>query len=251
MKIIVFSDVHGNIDSFETFLGIADSLEHERMYNLGDTIGYGAGPNECVETVRTRNIPSVTGNHDDVVLGRYEPSRFNPDARRAILWCRNELREENMDYLRNLGDFIWIDSALGKSLLVHGSPVDKDEYVISKWNAERAFAAMIERDIAISFVGHTHKACLWIQELDGTPIFKPQCEIDGEISLDPTLKVIANVGSIGQPRDGTSQGCFVVWDDVRHTIRFHRFDYPVEQAQRRIRDAGLPGFLADRLESGY
>jgi len=250
MKIIIFSDVHGNIDALETFLGIATGLEHERMYNLGDTVGYGAAPNECVEAVRSRNIKSVAGNHDDVVLGRYEPVRFNPDARRAVLWSRNELREENIDYLRNLGDYVWMDSALGKSLLVHGSPVDKDEYVISKWNAEQAFAAMIERDIAVAFVGHTHRPCLWIQELDGTAVFRPQNKIEGEITLDPTLKVIVNVGSVGQPRDGNAQGCFVLWDDEIHSIRFVRFDYPVKAAQKRIRDAGLPRFLADRLEAG-
>jgi predicted phosphodiesterase len=251
MKIIIFSDAHGNSDALEACLSLTDRTEHERIFNLGDTVGYGAGPNECIELVRSRNIPSVTGNHDDVVLGRYEPARFNPDARRAIMWCRSVLKEENFDFLRNLSDFIWIDSALGKALLVHGSPVDKDEYVTSKWNAERAFSAMMDRDITISFIAHTHRAGLWIQGVDGTPVFKSECECAQDTILDPSLKVLVNVGSVGQPRDGNSKGCFVVWDDVKHTISFHRFDYPVQAAQQRIRDAGLPRFLADRLEGGY
>jgi diadenosine tetraphosphatase ApaH/serine/threonine PP2A family protein phosphatase len=251
MKIIIFSDVHGNIDAFEAFVSLADNTEHERIFNLGDTVGYGAGPNECVELVRARNIPSVTGNHDDVVLGRYEPTRFNPDARRAIQWSRSVLKEQNFDYLRNLIDFIWIDSSLGKALLVHGSPVDKDEYVMSKWNGDRAFSAMKDRDIAISFVAHTHKAGLWIQDADGAPVFKSECSCAPDTVLDVSHKVIVNVGSVGQPRDGNPQGCFVVWDDVKHSITFHRFDYPVQAAQQRIRDAGLPRFLADRLEGGY
>ncbi|HOX28692.1 MAG TPA: metallophosphoesterase family protein [bacterium] len=251
MKVIIFSDIHANIDAFKAFLALAETIDHERMYNLGDTVGYGAGPNECIDLVRYLNISSVAGNHDDVVLGRYEPAKFNPDGRRAIQWCRGELRDENADWLRTLGDFFWIDSVQGKALLVHGSPVDKDEYIMSKWNAERAFTAMMERDIAISFVGHTHKACLWLQEIDGSPSFKPQSECEGSISLDPSLKVIVNVGSIGQPRDRDPRGGFVIWDDEQHTIRFIRFDYPIEAAQKRITDAGLPRFLADRLAGGY
>ena len=251
MKIIVFSDIHGNIDALESFLELSDGMEYERVYNLGDTVGYGAGPNECVDMVRKRNISSVTGNHDDVIVGRRDPGRFNPDARRAILWTRNELREENKDWLRGLNDFIWMDSSLGKALLVHGSPVNKDEYVTSASNAEKAFVSMDEQDILICFVGHTHKACLWTQGMDGSPVFKPQAECDGDVKLEPTMKVIVNVGSIGQPRDGTPDGCFVVWDDVRHTVRFHRFTYPVERAQTRMKDAGLPGFIIERLGGGF
>ncbi len=251
MKIIVFSDIHANIDAFEAFLKIADETEHERIFNLGDTIGYGAAPNECVELVRSRNIPSVTGNHDDVVLGRYEPVRFNPDGRRAILWCRSVLEERNYDFLRGLNDFIWMDSVLGKALLVHGSPVDKDEYVMSKWNADRAFNEMMERDITVSFVAHTHRAGLWLQTVDGTPVFRSESECEAEVALDPSLKVIINVGSVGQPRDGNPKGCFVEWDDTTHILKFRRFEYPVEKAQQRIRDAGLPRILADRLEGAF
>lgn len=251
MDIIIFSDIHANIDAFESFLKIADGMQHERIYNLGDTVGYGAAPNECVEAVNERNIASVTGNHDDVVLGRYEPARFNPDARRAVMWTRGVLKEQNNVFLRNLSDFIWIDSALGKALLVHGSPVNKDEYVTSKTNAEKAFSEMMERDITISFVAHTHRAGVWIQEMDGTPVFRTQSDCEDGVTLDPALKVVVNVGSIGQPRDGNPKGCFVVWDDMKHTLSFKRFEYPVQVAQQRIREAGLPHFFADRLEGGY
>ncbi|HOO55816.1 MAG TPA: metallophosphoesterase family protein [bacterium] len=251
MKIIIFSDIHANIDAFKAFLEIADGMEYERMYNLGDTVGYGAAPDECVQEIISRNIPSVTGNHDDVVLGRYEPSRFNPDARRAIMWCRTTMDQGNLDFLRAMNDFIWIDSNLGKALLVHGSPVDKDEYLMTKNNAERAFTAMMEQDISISFVGHTHKPCCWIQDVDGTPIFRQDSDCEENFQLNPALKVIVNVGSIGQSRDGNYQGCFVIWDDVRHTITFKRFDYPLETAKKRIIETGLPSILADRLQGGY
>lgn len=251
MKFILFSDVHGNLEALESFLEQIDKVQHDRIYNLGDIIGYGANPNECVELIQQKDIPSVVGNHDDVALDKYEPENFNPDARRAVLWCRNTMRDENMDFLRGLKDFIWVDSALGKILIVHGSPVDKDEYVISRWHAERAFVNMIQRDIALAFVAHTHQPCCWIQRADGTAEHRTQPRSDEVIQLNPSMKAIVNVGSVGQPRDGDPRGCFVVWDDMDHTIRFCRFSYQISKAQKKIRDAGLPAFLADRLAGGY
>jgi len=251
MKIIIFSDVHGNLEAFESFFGVLDGFEYERMYNLGDIIGYGADPNACVALLRDREIPSVTGNHEDAVLGRADPSGFNPDARRAVTWCREQLTQENLDYLRTIGDFMWVDSALGKTLLVHGSPVDKDEYLLNRRHAERAFESMTYKDISISFIGHTHRPCFWIQQPDGSAEFFPYDQEKTPVKLNPSLKVIVNAGSIGQPRDNNPMGCFVIWDDVKHTIEFRRFEYPIEKAQQKIYDAGLPRILADRLGEGY
>jgi diadenosine tetraphosphatase ApaH/serine/threonine PP2A family protein phosphatase len=140
---------------------------------------------------------------------------------------------------------------LGKILIVHGSPVDKDEYVVSKWHAERAFVDMVTRDIALAFVAHTHQPCCWLQRADGTAEHRTPPENNEEIRLNPSLKAIVNVGSIGQPRDGDPRGCYVTWDDERHTIRFYRFSYQISKAQKKIRDMGLPPFLADRLAGGY
>jgi predicted phosphodiesterase len=251
LKFILFSDVHGNLEAFDTFLERIESIQHDRIYNLGDIIGYGANPNECIEIMMERDIPSVVGNHDDVVLDKYEPEMFNPDARRAVLWCRDQLTEMNRDYLRELKDFIWIDSMLGKVLIVHGSPMDKDEYVMSRWHAERAFVNMMTRDIAVAFVAHTHQPCIWVQTPDGAAEFMPPPEDGGPVALNKSAKAIVNVGSVGQPRDGDPRGGFVVWDDVAHVIEFHRFNYPISQAQRKIREAGLPRFLSERLAGGF
>jgi diadenosine tetraphosphatase ApaH/serine/threonine PP2A family protein phosphatase len=167
------------------------------------------------------------------------------------MWCRKVVRDENIDFLRGLKDFIWIDSALGKALLVHGSPVDKDEYVMSRWHAERAFGNMMRRDIAIAFVAHTHVPCCWLQRPDGTADFV-QPPINNEpVRLNPSLKAIVNVGSVGQPRDSDPRGGFVIWDDEDHTVIFRRFSYPIAKAQKKIIEAGLPHFLADRLSEGF
>ena len=251
MKFILFSDVHGNLEALEAFFEHIDKTEYDRIYNLGDIIGYGANPNECVELIQGRGIPSVVGNHDDVVLDKYEPENFNPDARQAVVWCRNNLREENIDFLRGLKDYIWIDSALGKILCVQGSPVDKDEYVVSRWHAERAFVDMMVRDIAVAFVAHTHKACCWMQQSDGSGLHLSPPEDGSAVRLEPSAQAIVNVGSVGQPRDGDPRGCYVIWDDEAHTAQFKRFSYAISKAQKKIRDAGLPAHLADRLGGGY
>ena len=242
--------MHGNLEALEAFLDHIDDMEYDLIYNLGDTIGYGANPNECIEIVQERGIPSVLGNHDDVVLDKYDPEMFNPDARDAVHWCRKNVREENIDILRGLTDFIWIDSALGKALVVHGSPTDKDEYVMSRWHAERAFVNMMSRDIAVAFVAHTHVPCCWVQGPDGAAEFITPDEKE-PVRLNPTLKAIVNVGSVGQPRDGDPRGGFVLWDDQKHTVRYFRFNYPISKAQRKIKEAGLPAFLADRLAEGF
>lgn len=251
MRHILFSDVHGNLEAFEAFLRLADDVRADRIYSLGDVVGYGGSPSECLDLLRMQHIPSVSGNHDDVVYGKYEPEHFNPDARKAVMWCRSRLSVEQKQYLGELDDELWISWPKGTAMLVHGSPCGKNEYVMSRWHAEKAFVEMMERDIPVAFVGHTHQACCWMQEPDGRATFKPQAEIEREIALEPTLKVIVNVGSVGQPRDGNPKGCFAVWDDKSHTVEFHRFRYNIDKARQKILDAGLPPFLAERLSGGY
>lgn len=250
MKIIIFSDIHGNLEAFEAFILKAASIDHERMYNLGDTIGYGADPNRCVELVKEHDIPSVTGNHEDVALGRSDGSMYNPDAKRAVMWCKNELSQKNLDLLRNFGDFIWLDCLSGKTLLVHGSPADKDGYIMNEKIACSAFEAMERQGIQTSFVGHTHRPCVWTRNPDGSAKCFIPTEPDQEITLSADSLAIVNVGSVGQPRDGNPDGCFIVWNDLEHSVKFVRFGYDVAMAQKKIRESGLPGTIADRLATG-
>ncbi len=250
MKIIVFADIHANLEALETFLKKADRSGSERLYCLGDIIGYGPDPNACVEIIRSRGIQCVTGNHEDVTLGRCDLDRFNPDARRAIAWTIDSLSEQNVIFLKSISDYLWIDSAMGKVLLVHGSPVSKDEYIISARQAEASFLSMTQRDISLCFVAHTHQPCAWIQKPDGEASFIPVAG-SREIQLKRTVKAIINVGSIGQPRDGNPQGCYVVWDDVKHTVKFSRFTYPFKKTQKKIIAASLPSIIANRLAYGF
>ena len=250
MKIAIFSDIHGNLEAMEKFLALLDEQEKDAVYCLGDIVGYGADPNECVEGIRKRKIPSISGNHDDVVCGRIDPDDFNPDARRAIMWCREQMTPRNREYLCSLEDKLIIDTPIGRIFFVHGSPYDKDEYILSSWSALRSFEIMSTQNIAYAFIAHTHQPCLWLWKDGERVLYLPYAPSQTIFQIAPELKVIVNVGSVGQPRDGVPYGCFVVWDTDERTVEFVRFVYDVDKAQQKILSAGLPRRLAARLACG-
>ncbi|MEW5944814.1 MAG: metallophosphoesterase family protein [bacterium] len=251
MKYVVFSDVHGNLEALERFAQRADEKGADQMVCLGDIVGYGADPNACVEFVRDRGVPCVSGNHDDVVSGLVEPDDFNPDARRAILWCRERISPRNRRFLRALEQRIVIETPRGRTLFVHGSPADKDEYIMSGWSAMKSFGLMEREDFCCAFVGHTHQPCVWVWKAGERVGLAPYSRQHSVFSISPELRLIVNVGSVGQPRDGDPEGCFVVWDDEAGSVEFVRFGYDVAKAQEKIIRANLPLFLADRLAGGY
>lgn len=251
MKAVFFSDIHGNLEALAGFRAVLDNLAYDEIFSLGDIVGYGANPNECVEFVRELGITSVSGNHDDVVAGKVEPVDFNPDARRAILWCRKETTQPNRKLLRNLEERMIIETGETRIMLVHGSPYDKDEYIMSKHSAMRSFEVMQRENIRNSFVAHTHQPCLWVWQPGAqVTLLRPEDE-RRTFRIDPRLNLIVNVGSVGQPRDNDPRGCFAVWDDGDNTVEFVRFSYDVRAAQQKIIEADLPMFLADRLAGGY
>ena len=250
MRIVIFSDIHGNFEAMEKFLILLDEEEKDAVYCLGDIVGYGADPNECVEAVRSRGIPAISGNHEDVVCGRTEPTDFNPDACNAILWCRAHISRRNCEYLGGLDDKMIIDTSVGKSFLVHGSPFDKDEYILSAWGALRSFEIVRAQNIFYTFIAHTHQPCLWVWKEGERVAYIPYSSGQKTFQIAPGLRLIVNVGSIGQPRDGNPDGCFVIWDTDKRIVEFIRFEYDVDKAQQKIIDAGLPRRLADRLACG-
>ncbi|MFH1538960.1 MAG: metallophosphoesterase family protein [bacterium] len=251
MKTIIFSDIHGNLEALECFKAVVSEIEHDRIFCLGDIVGYGANPNECVEYVRQNNITSVSGNHDDVVSSRVEPDDFNPDARRAILWCREKTTKNNRKFLRSLEDRLIIESPERKFMLVHGSPYDKDEYILSSHSAVRSFAVMQREAIDFAFVAHTHQPCVWVWKSGSVAGMLQPTDENRQFRFEPGLSAIINAGSVGQPRDSDPRGCFVIWDEVEAAIEFVRFIYDVRAAQQKIMEADLPIFLADRLAAGY
>ena len=239
----VISDIHGNLEALEAVLqDVPDGIE--RIYCLGDVIGYGANPNECCDLVRTSGMPVISGNHDLAVTDlSTDLLWFNPVAAAAVEWTREQLTEENARFLRTLPRTMQKEGAL----FVHGSVRDPDEYIVNAAVARENLAVLKKEypDVQVCFFGHTH-----VKAVAPSP--------DGSVSSSRTLDLgsggpyLVNPGSVGQPRDGDTFASYVLVEDEPDGARVaYRFvEYDVAKAQNKIRAAGLPSMLADRLAYG-
>lgn len=226
MKIGFISDIHSNLEALTVVLQRLETERVDRVYCLGDIVGYGASPNECVELVRRRCAAAVIGNHDDALIGRTSSSCFNPYARAALEWTMRVISDENLNYLRSLP----LTLALDGLLLVHATPHEPAawSYVLRPEDAPPHYAAMAPHTHA--FIGHSHLPVSF---------------------TDPdTGRMIINVGSVGQPRDRDPRAACAVFDTVAGTFEWLRDVYPVQEAAKKIRQTNLPEFLAARLFIG-
>ncbi|WP_119069369.1 metallophosphoesterase family protein [Rubrobacter indicoceani] len=252
----VISDIHGNFDALEAVLSdLPDKVE--RVYCLGDVIGYGASPNECCRAVREREMPTITGNHDLAVTDlETDLSWFNPVAARAVLWTREQLTDENADFLRERPRMMQTRDAL----FVHGSVRDPDEYIINTTAAEENLAVLRREysNIPVCFFGHTH-----VKAVAPAPPDYKENRGDGEeasvLDLTEGGPFLVNPGSVGQPRDGDTFASYVLVEPtptvngaapVGPKVLYRFVEYDIEQAQAKIRAAGLPDMLAERLALG-
>jgi predicted phosphodiesterase len=239
----VISDIHGNLEAFEAVLeDVPEGVE--QIYCLGDVIGYGANPNECCNLVRSYEMPVITGNHDLAVTDlSTDLSWFNPVAEAAIEWTREQLSQENADFLRTRPRTIQMKD----TLFVHGSVRDPDEYIINGSIARDNLAILQAEypDVQICFFGHTHVKTV-VPSPDGP---SPDYRVLDLTSGGPYL---VNPGSVGQPRDGDIFASYVLTEATPSVAQIvYRFvEYDVEKAQTKIRAVGLPGMLADRLAQG-
>ncbi len=244
MRYAIISDIHANLTALEAVLAdIGDQVD--RIWCLGDLIGYGPDPNECIERIRREEIVSVVGNHDKACLGGMDLIEFNPDARRSCRWTIEQLKPENRAYLEGLAEKVVGDGFT----LVHGSPrLPVWEYITQPETARENFAAF---DTRICLVGHTHVPLAFFLA-DNAP---PTCERRwlsgvGPIDLN-TGRWILNPGGLGQPRDGDPTSPYLVIDLDTMMAEVHRVPYAIEQTQRRMEQAGLPGNLILRLSYGW
>jgi predicted phosphodiesterase len=244
MRYLVLSDIHGNWEALQAVLQDAAG-EYERICCLGDLVGYGADPNVVVEWVR-KHVPQVIrGNHDKVCCGLEDPTAFNPIARSAAEWTRQALTDENRCWLRELARG---PIELDGFLLVHGSVLDEDEYLLHPLEAEPQLQAAENR---IVFFGHTHvQGGFLLRDLEAGPVPAGPVARDPWIQLVPGQGGLINPGSVGQPRDQQWQAAYALYDSSRQTVEFRRCDYDIVMAQNKIVKAGLPAVLARRLSEG-
>jgi diadenosine tetraphosphatase ApaH/serine/threonine PP2A family protein phosphatase len=240
MRYAVVSDVHGNLESLERVL--ARISAQDALVSLGDVVGYGPNPNECVAALRDRCRYAVLGNHDLAAAENFGVENFNSAARTAIGWTQSVLDPTSREWLNSLP----YELRLPEFLLVHGAPVDYFEYILDKSAAARAFE---RTDARIVFVGHTHIAEYWMQGPDGK-IAHRHMQRGGELQLEAEARYIIDVGSVGQPRDLNPSACFTFYDAAAQRVEWVRYEYPIEEVQEKMRAAGLPAYLVERLSVG-
>lgn len=249
MKRALISDIHGNLEALRAVLADIDAQGIDEIVCLGDIIGYGPNPCECLDLVMKRCAVTILGNHDQAAL--FDPDGFNPVALQAIYWTRDKLDSGPASESNRRWDFLGTLPRLHKAepfMFVHGSSRDPtNEYVFPEYvYDQRKMEILFARIEHYSFQGHTH--------LPG--VFTTQCEFltpeecNYEFSMGPE-KLMVNVGSVGQPRDEDRRSCYVVLDDEAMKIEFRRIEYDVDKTAQKIYDEpDLANMLGDRIKLG-
>jgi predicted phosphodiesterase len=268
MRALILSDIHGNLEALQAVLAAADG-QWDQIWNLGDLVGYGASPNQVIDLIRPLQTLVVRGNHDRVCSGLTSPNAFNPTARLAVLWTRDQLTPENLAWLKQVPKGPLLAHS-DLATCVHGSPLDEDSYIL---NMRDAWAPLQQMPTPITFFGHTHiqggfslKDHDWHElrphrhPANGEPAaephsYDPNASVSYTVPLPAGTRHLLNPGSVGQPRDRDWRAAFALFDteptpDGAHHITFHRVPYDLAASQGRILLAKLPERLAARLREG-
>ena len=232
MKYAVISDIHSNLEALTKALEIIDQRSVDEIICLGDIVGYGANPNECLALVRKRCSIVIKGNHDEALLNESIISHFTDDARSAIVWTRKQISKENISYIRTLSLSIKKDDLL----FVHASPCYPEQwnYILEDDTAANALQCFSE---SLCFIGHTHTPAIFSTAGRVRSIMK------GE-------RYLVNVGSVGQPRDRKADLSFGIFDMDTWSYENIRSPYDVKKAGDKILNSELPPRLAQRLLVG-
>ena len=246
MRYLVISDIHANLEAFDTVIAAARPIGFDKVLLLGDLVGYGADPNKVCERVRALKPDAlIRGNHDKVGSGLESPEGFNAVARNAIRWTFDTLTIENREWLAALpaGPQV-VDDVIE---ICHGTPFDEDAYVFDDLDALRALHAA-RRPLCL--FGHTHVQVGHFLAHDQFGLATKDDQRPVTITLDDANRYLVNPGSVGQPRDGDSRAGFAIVDVAVKEVTLHRVEYPIAEAQARIYEEGLPDVLAHRLALG-
>jgi diadenosine tetraphosphatase ApaH/serine/threonine PP2A family protein phosphatase len=240
MRYGIFSDVHANTEAFEAVLNFFKTQKVDRYIFAGDIVGYGANPQNCLDLLLSLNAVMVAGNHDWAVGGRMELFSFRDSARDAIVWSRSQVSAGVCSLLEGLP----LIERTSEFECVHGtlSRPEDFEYMSSSRYAAKTFYTM---ETPICFVGHSHIPGVF-EDAGASVEYYPA----RSFAVRKGHRYIVNVGSVGQPRDGDPRACVCTWDTELNQIDFHRVEYDIAMAQKKILDTGLPASLADRLPRG-
>lgn len=242
VRYALITDIHGNLEALDKVFKRIEKEHCDKILCLGDVVGYGPFPNECLVRVKERVDGVIIGNHDAAAIAMTDTLDFNENAEKAILWTRRQLSSANHDYLSHF----LISISEHDSLFVHASPLDPTRwnYIISDEDVEEAFQAF---DLKVCFFGHTHYPIAYrlnskhahFSVLNGSEIF-----------FDEDARYLVNVGSVGQPRDGNPLAAFGIYDSVDNRYCHIRVEYDVKKTQSAMVESHLPRFLIERLQWG-
>lgn len=262
MRILIVSDVHANLVALDAVLREAErSGAIDGVWSLGDCVGYGPRPGECIARLRASDAVMVAGNHERAATGAIGTEDFNPDAAAAAEWTKAQLSGDEKMLLDSLNEVVRLEvdgadqsprvgvDPGGGFTLVHGTlrwPIW--EYLMSP---EVALGHLALQETPVGLVGHTHVPMLVIEDrnsLEGCQLFRLA---DGErIDLEPNMRMVINPGSVGQPRDGDPRASFAVYDSDANAIALHRVEYEIAETQKLMAEEGLPPWLIQRLATG-
>jgi diadenosine tetraphosphatase ApaH/serine/threonine PP2A family protein phosphatase len=246
MRLAVIADIHSNSEALASVLAQLDREGVEAILNLGDLVGYNASPNECLELLQGRNVWSLAGNHDLALLDPERAQNFNIIAYEALMWCRQQVRPEFLEFLQGLP---LLRKLPGSFLACHGTPGNPDTYIAYHFQGKRVLTELFKHsDLRVCFFGHTHRRALWYRDIRGKVALRQIAP--AAMQLSPEEHYLINPGSVGQPRDGNPEAAYAIFDDETSSIQFKSVPYDVSGAQRRILAAGLPPYLAERLALG-
>ncbi|MCM8786568.1 MAG: metallophosphatase family protein [Candidatus Omnitrophica bacterium] len=240
MRYGIFSDVHSNLEAFSIVYDFYKSNQIDKYIFIGDIVGYGANPKECLYLLKNLNPVSIAGNHDWAAVGKLELDYFNEYAKIALLWTKEKISFDDCLYIKSFLLFYEEDNFV----CVHGSLEEpqKFNYILGIMDSWRNFS-LLKKDIL--FVGHSHRRESYVY-CNGKVMYMP----DMELEIQKNTKYIINVGSVGQPRDRDNRSCVCIYDSDRRRVFFKRLEYNIKKAAEKILEEGLPQILATRLYIG-
>jgi diadenosine tetraphosphatase ApaH/serine/threonine PP2A family protein phosphatase len=235
-------DIHGNTDALDKVLESVRGSSVDKIVCLGDIVGYGAEPVQCLKIIRDLKCDVIAGNHDWAAVGKISIECFNAYAKAAALWTREQLDQEQKDWLANLPLVLTYEHCA----VAHGTfhQPEAFNYIQTVFDAEQSFEALRRLGAGLGFLGHSHVP---VGFFDTDPI---TYTLDTQIPLDGETSTIVNAGSVGQPRDENNRASWALFDTDKREVTINRIEYDIDGAANKIRAAGLPEILAARLYQG-
>ncbi len=242
MRYAFLGDIHGNTEALGVVLDAIKQEKVDKIVCLGDIVGYGAEPAKCLETIRELNCDVIAGNHDWAAVGKVSIDCFNAYAKAAAIWTREQLTDEQKQWILDLP----LTRVYDDCAVAHGTfhQPEAFNYIQTVFDAQQSFEALKRMNAKLGFLGHSHVP---VGFFDTDPI---TYTLDGEIPVDEDISIMVNAGSVGQPRDENNKASFALLDSETKTVNIRRLEYDIDAAANKIREVGLPEILAARLYQG-